>query len=405
MSKNISYISDLRFEDLKWREHGNALTLPIPDSFRNDPLLEDAHKMSQIAFPYPKDDSDLYYYCSDWYGCDIFGNRYTLGLINSLSHEEFKKLKYDYCLSRLADKYPNDGYKRVAKEILRKELRLLTEDFHKEVLKPIQDKYIKGLQERYLSIDIIASLLAMNIDPVIFWYAVLWLKDYVDAKTENVIEYEDTPLESFDNLSILLNSVTDSEYASSEQKMRWFNASENNERVLDNVNGILTLKVGLFKKVTVTNPETLRLLGKIISDYTDKYRNRENTEEYAILNSLREVQVDTDGNNNPITLETKKRQVSYLTKLFLFHKYMKEFLKEVEGDRNLCVSDVITGMGGAEGNKLASIDKELLICRLAWVIDYVRKDKFYDNPKAIKDALKGFNEANLNKLYSNIYYY
>lgn len=360
--------------------------------------------MSNLAFPIPAGDYDNP--CAyDWFGCDIFGTRYTNGRINGLSGRQFDALKDKFCLDPLREKYPDHASREADPKAYKKDLKLSIEHFHYDILKPIEEKYLGDMLERFKSIDIIASLLALNIDPVQFWYTVIWLKDFIDDKADSAIEYEDTPLESSEQMIMQLQSITDVLGASQEDYDKWLDASASGETVEGVTNGELTLKVDGMRKMTVSNPITLRILGQALSDYVEKYSDSVGTDEYYALHNLREARNEDDRTDNPLFPKAKKLYVPYLTKIFLFHKYMKAYLADYSGERNLSVSDVITGTEGSEGNSVASVDKEWLISRLVWVIGYGDKKRFYDNPKGVKDALKGFNDSIVRKLYSNDYSY
>ena len=403
MYKTIKNINVLDFSKLP--EHkGRFISMPDGSPYMKEPLLAEAHRMSSIAFPFPKSD-EVSFYANDWLGCDIFGTRYTSGRINGLSDRQYDALKDKFCLEPLREKYPDISSRQADRKAFKEDLKKSLVHFHYDVLKPIEDKYLNDMRDRFMSVDIIASLLALNIDPVLFWYALLWLKDFIDDRTDSVIEYEDTPLESFEQMIMQLQNVTDVLGASQEDYDKWLDASLNDEAVEGVTNGELTLKVDGMRKITVTNPVTLRILGKALSDYVEKYKDAEGTDEYYALHNLQETKSDDDSTNNPLFPKTKKLYVPYLTKIFLFHKYMKEYLSEYSGERNLSVSDVITETEGREGNSIASVDKEWLISRLVWVIGYGDRKRYYDNPKGAKDALKGFNESIIRKLHSNDYSY
>lgn len=360
--------------------------------------------MSNLAFPVPAGNYDNP--CAyDWFGCDIFGTRYTNGRINGLSGRQFDALKDKFCLDPLREKYPDHASREADPKAYKKDLKLSIEHFHYDILKPIEDKDLGDMLERFKSVDIIASLLALNIDPVLFWYALVWLKDFIDDKTDSAIEYEDTPLESFEQMVMQLQSITDVLGASQEDYDKWLDASASGETVEGVTNGELTLKVDGMRKMTVSNPVTLRILGQALSDYVEKYSDSVGTDEYYALHNLREARNEDDRTDSPLFPKAKKLYVPYLTKIFLFHKYMKAYLADYSGEKNLSVSDVITGTQGREGNSVASVDKEWLISRLVWVIGYGDKKRFYDNPKGVKDALKGFNDSIVRKLYSNDYSY
>jgi hypothetical protein len=403
MYKKIKNIDALDFSRLP--EHKSRLiSMPDGSPYKDEPLLSEAHRMSNLAFPVPAGNYDNP--CAyDWFGCDIFGTRYTNGRINGLSGRQFDALKDKFCLDPLREKYPDHASREADPKAYKKDLKLSIEHFHYDILKPIEDKDLGDMLERFKSVEIIASLLALNIDPVLFWYALVWLKDFIDDKTDSAIEYEDTPLESFEQMVMQLQSITDVLGASQEDYDKWLDASASGETVEGVTNGELTLKVDGMRKMTVSNPVTLRILGQALSDYVEKYSDSVGTDEYYALHNLREARNEDDRTDSPLFPKAKKLYVPYLTKIFLFHKYMKAYLADYSGEKNLSVSDVITGTQGREGNSVASVDKEWLISRLVWVIGYGDKKRFYDNPKGVKDALKGFNDSIVRKLYSNDYSY
>lgn len=138
MYKKIENIDALDFSRLP--EHKSRLiSMPDGSPYKDEPLLSEAHRMSNLAFPVPAGNYDNP--CAyDWFGCDIFGTRYTNGRINGLSGRQFDALKDKFCLDPLREKYPDHASREADPKAYKKDLKLSIEHFHYDILKPIEDK-------------------------------------------------------------------------------------------------------------------------------------------------------------------------------------------------------------------------------------------------------------------------
>ena len=388
MIKTIANIKNVKIAELpQYKTKG--IHLVDDNLFEDEPLLSEAHRMSEIACPVPSSNEAAS--TSSWHCCSIFGNRYAHGMMNGLNGRQLESLRDRFCYDSIREKYPTKKSMEKDQKGFIATYKASLQHFCYDVLKPVQDKYLDDMKDRFLSQDIVATMLALDIDIEQFWDALLWLKDFIDDRTDSAIEYYDSPLESYQKMICLLGKVADVD-----------NNLEQEYEPSSEVKGTLTLKVDGNRKLVVSNPDTLKLLGNILSDYL-KANEASGSDGYAILRQIHEV-YENKGCNH-LRLEGKPRQVSYLAKIYLFHTYMSKYLSEYSSKKNLSVADVITEMSGVDAGKLVSVDKELLISRLVWVVGYGDKKRFCDNPRAVKDALKGFNTNALRHLVPNEYEY
>ncbi len=353
------------------------------DLFTDEPLLEEAYNMEKIAFPYPE--LRPYEYCpwsrSNWNGCNIFGFRYTHGLINGLSSTKQGKMWAAFFKEKMQITDVKEITEIKQKEFKRHYLEWKLE-FQKNRLKPIQDEFVQKMKKEYLSPEIIASLVVFKIDPVKFWYVILWLVDFIHDRTTNIVEYEQTPLESFDRMVEQLNMLSGDFWK--------------------NEKGRLTLKVGDQKTIQITNVKTLKILGEVIFEYTKRYREIKYSDEDMIYGKVPDTYMKQyskleGGYTYKDVFCPKVTDSSYLMKIFLFHEYMKKYLEKYNGKAGLCVSDLISDVPSKYKHNKVLINKELLISRLICVVGYGDKKSFYDDPKAIHSRLRKFRPTSLTK--------
>lgn len=374
MFMKIKSLSEIIIQELPSKGNGDYFDDLHLNLYTNEPLLLEAHELEKIAFPYP--DLNKYPDCpwssSYWHGCNIFGWKYTCGRINDMSPDKLDKMWKQYYREKLG------SYKNMKE--LTFQLETLKPLFYENVLRPLQRTYLKDIQERYLSYDIIASLLALDIDPVKFWYAILWLMDFINDRTDCVFKYEQTPLEGLVAMSKQLNELHADDFLSLYDR------------------GGLTLKIGDAHSLKVTNVDTLRILGKIIDEYLAKYKDKEESLEYMELINRRCAYEDISS-DNIFEWKEKRETPSDLMRIYLFHKYMAEYLSRYKGERNLRISDLITDVPKVYAENNASIDKELLISRLLWVFKFDRKGQFYNDNKAVKTALRKFKPKTVEPIF------
>lgn len=357
--------------------------------YAHEPLLSEAHEMEKIAFPFPKDEMENLCILNPWHGCNVFGWRYSFGHINGCSLEKEHQLRRQY--------YRKMGYQR---EELKRQYKAIEVDFCNEVLRPVQNDYLKNVQKKFLSYDIIASLLALGIEPIKFWYAMLWLMDFVNDRTNDILKYKKAPLQDFSDLLEQLKplcKVLEKQKRLEEELSQQKQLDEDSLLALSKTKKSyltykveLTLKVGEHKKIKVTTVDTLRILGKMIDEYLNRYKKVENTMEYIELNNCPCEYEDTSS-DIIFDWKEKRENASYLMKIYLFKKYMGKYLEKIKGKGHLCVTDIIEDAPKEYANIKVSINKELLISRLACVIGFVADEKKYWNDrKAISFVLRKF---------------
>ena len=357
----IKSLSEIIIPELPSKGSGNYYEDLIFDLYTNEPLLLEARELEKITFPYPSKYPECPFPPSFWHGCNIFGWKYTCGRINGMSPDKLDERWKQYYKERLV---PYKNMKELASQ-----LNILKPLFYKEILRPLQSSYLEEMQKKYLSYDIIASLLALGIDPVKFWYAMLWLMDFINDRTDCVFKREKTP---FEGLTAILEQLK--ELHSDELLSPFYDKGE------------LTLKIGSAHRLKITNIDTLRILRNIINEYLAKYKDKKESLEYLKM-------------NDTLMCKEKRETTSYLMKIYLFHKYMAEYIARYNGEKNLRISDLITDAQKEYAENNASIDKELLIGRLLWVVGFDCKGQFYNDNKAVKTALRKFKPKKVEPIF------
>lgn len=346
----------------------------IADAYNGEELLSEVFKLSHKIFPIPNDpqkaDPDL----SEWHICNIFGYRYTHGFVREKS-VDVEKLKRKYfedhrekteerkkSVDNIIRPYP---YKQpLYNEIDQDEEAA----FHYTCLKTLQDKELNNIKEKFLRYDIIASLKAMNIDVIKFWYVFLWVRDLVLSKTHHVNKMTSSVYEDLSNFINQINNVIEDE-----NKSHSFS---------------LDLKVNNKKTGKgIGNPYTLKLIKRLIENHLETYDRSEYSEDRCELNSRIVIDKDQD------------RAATH--KLFLFHKYMKVYLEDRGGKRNSLIGEILPEIANTKIGKTetVSIDKEWLIARLCWAAELglydVYKSGMEDKRKILTDKIKGIKESDL----------
>lgn len=189
----LIHIINIEIPEIEKRE-GDGI-YELNDCYHGEELLNEVHDYTLKLAPFPDDDLYAGTPITDWHFCNIFGYRYTHGMIGD-AQTDVLELKRKYMFSIYKEKFGKkiESREDVDFDELRRIWKENSNEFHYVFLKGKQDKILDKIKARYLNYDIIASLKAFGIDPVKFWYVFLWIRDYVYTKTVSVSEMADTPL-------------------------------------------------------------------------------------------------------------------------------------------------------------------------------------------------------------------
>lgn len=376
----------IEIPELEKREHDNIFELN--DSYNGEVLLSEVHDLALKITSFPEDDVVDYSMISDWHYCNIFGYRYTHGLIGDVKTDVLN-IKRKYMFSIYETKYGKTitSSADVDFDELKKIWKENNNEFHYIFLKTKQDKILEKIKERYLNYDIIASLKAFGIDPVKFWYVFLWIRDYVYTRTISVSEMADTPLVELKKFVKYVKN--------------------NTERHGHFFYGDLILKSRYKKQnaLKLENAHSIEIIAELIENYLDKGDMSEYSEDWAKLhNSF------TKTYSPEIFAPEVTKDLGQTYQLFLFNKCMQLYLKDKKGTRHLLVGDVLPELKDSSVGKSeeVSVDKTWLITRLACIAGFDYEEILCnapDNKRKLKDKLKNFNESSYKNYFSGEYTY
>lgn len=343
----------------------------MTDAYNGEELLSEVFKLSHKIFPnFNNPDPDF----SEWHICNIFGYRYTHGFVRekAVDVEEQKRKYFKDNQERIeARKKSVDNmacaylYKQPLYDKIDQEEETA---FHYTCLKNLQDKELNMIKEKFLRYDIVASLKAMNIDVIKFWYVFLWIRDLVLSKTNHVDKMTNSVMEELNNLMNQIKIVIDDEKKSHSFSL---DLKANNRRIGQGIK----------------NKYTLELIKRLIENHLETYDRSEYSADICELNSRTALEKNLD------------RAATH--KLFLFHKYMKVYLQDKGGKKNCLIGDVLPEITNTKIGKTesVSIDKEWLIARLCWAAELglydVYKSGKEDKRKILTDKIKGVKESDL----------
>lgn len=348
----------------------------LNDSYHGEELLSEVHDLTLKVLPYPKDIVE-FVPISNWHLCNIFGYRYTHGLIGDVKTDIYSLLKI-YIEDKLG-KSMNSIPERV------KIIKKYNNEFHYTILKSKQDEILEKIKEKYLNYDIIATLKAFDIDPVKFWYVFLWVRDYVYTNTVYIAENANIPLEELRNFVKIVK-------ANMEENGLFFY-------------GDLILNSKSDKPYTLKNVHSIELIAELIERFLDNYNKDGYSEDWLKLHSSYVKNCSPDNVLTP-PVESQPKQTD---QLFLFNKCMRLYLDGRNGMRHLSVGDVLSELKDNKDVKAegVSVDKSWLISRLACIADFAYEKDLYDFGKKenLKNKLKRFNASKFKKYHPMIYKY
>lgn len=382
----LIHIIDIEIPEIEKRE-GDGI-YELNDCYHGEELLNEVHDYTLKLAPFPDDDLYVGTPITDWHFCNIFGYRYTHGMIGD-AQTDVLDLKRKYMFSIYEERFGKEIKSRedVDFDELRRIWKENSNEFHYVVLKGKQDKILNKIKARYLNYDIIASLKAFGIDPVKFWYVFLWIRDYVYTKTVSVSEMADTPLVE---LRRFVKYVKD-----------------NTERHGHFFYGDLILKSRYKKQYSLKleNAHSIELIAELIESYLDRCDMSEYSEDWSKLHNSFTKTYSPD-----IFAPEVTKDLGQTYQLFLFNKCMQLYLKDKKGTRHLLVGEVLPELKDSTIGKLEeiSVDKTWLITRLACIAGFYDEEILNndtDYKRWLRDKLKKFNESRYNNFYSGEYTY
>lgn len=320
--------------------------------------------------------------------CDytnIFAYRYTHGLllnskIRKSIDEEYYKEK---CLIPFREKYKLDELtlkqlKGKEKKALFNELKKAKNIFFREFYKPKQNECLEIFKKKYLNnIDLIASLVFRGIDIMGFWYVILFIWDYIETIDPNPCQNYNTPRESFEKVLDLLNKITDDNFY--ELKPVFTLKVKNNTTVKMEAINTLNMLKGQIEHILKTNNCEL--------DVRLERLKRQPTLDDVFADDLSDLSV------------CKKQPKQY--KIYLFREFLMGYLEQYESkEKKIPIEEIVQDYVVKDGDKLVSVDKELIIARLLYVVGYINETKLRNtvkDNKFIKSGLKGINSEKIVK--------
>ena len=191
----------------------------------------------------------------------------------------------------------------------------------------------------YESPDIQDTLRAFGLDSSKFWYLCLFIKWKVDWEVESARVFPKEPLEKLKDLQAEFEKL---DFTKIRGKYVTPKTAE------------LTFKVKGSKAFTIDDKDTLAILNNIINDYL--------------------LATPTKGY---LLHDSEKVELSIITKMYLFNKYLSWFLSPLTANKAIN----------------ASYDKSLLTSRMIYILGILRRDSMWQEHNESgnkKNQLKGY---------------
>ena len=264
------------------------------------------------------------------------------------------------------------------KKALFNELKKAKNIFFREFYKPKQNECLEIFKKKYLNnIDLIASLVFRGIDIMGFWYVILFIWDYIETIDPNPCQNYNTPRESFEKVLDLLNKITDDNFY--ELKPVFTLKVKNNTTVKMEAINTLNMLKGQIEHILKTNNCEL--------DVRLERLKRQPTLDDVFADDLSDLSV------------CKKQPKQY--KIYLFREFLMGYLEQYESkEKKIPIEEIVQDYVVKDGDKLVSVDKELIIARLLYVVGYINETKLRNtvkDNKFIKSGLKGINSEKIVK--------
>ena len=194
-------------------------------------------------------------------------------------------------------------------------------------------------QAVYEKPDIQDTLKAFGLDSSKFWYLCLFIKWKVDWECESARVFPKEPLEKLKDLQAEFEKLDFTKYRG---------------KYVSSKTAKLTFKVKGSKAYTIDDKETLAILNNIINDY-----------------------LLTTPTKGYLLHDSEKVELSIITKMYLFNKYLSWFLSPLTANKAIN----------------ASYDKSLLTSRMIYALGIFKNESMwqeYNENKNKKNQLKGY---------------
>lgn len=407
----INSIKDICIGDITPMNENDSIDSLECNLYGHNPKLSEVLNLTQSVI----EGWDYDLYINKFFPVNVFGYYYTHGLLFE-NEKNFKTCLYagrrkffDEYKSQLEENVSlyeaRNRYFRCG-EFERNEINI-----HYNILKPMQDDCLNAIKQKYLQPDIVASLLALNVDIEKFWYVLLWLMHYINSKFTNQFEKFRPALDCFEELcetieteNLLYNNDKNLLSDEKECELKYNLVLETHDRCgknavnIDNPLVLMTIKnlVEKYLKDVIDSTEEPPLC------YSDPQPTKRDMVDINLSSAASDKHYFYNNNRRPKSISTK-------AKLYWFREYLKVYLKNYEGVQGKCVGDFIDNFEIIDiENKVpshsVSIDKEWLISRLSCVVGY-GSDGVFNNPNQkdkLKTTLRNINMDSV-KGYSNIY--
>lgn len=353
----IKNIEEIKFEEIEprihtRREYDNAGCFHDYDNY--EPLRE-VYNLSKMIVPKNKDSEGL-----DWYIVNIFGYEYTHGYLFNMPEcgEDYYGLSYEEELYN-----------------------------HYKVRYPRQrEHYLEPIKKRYLNEEIIAQLLAFNIDPAKFWYALLWLMQYVNEMSKSAMRYR--------SASECIEDFIDS--VSKEERRCMKNFLKKNHKPILNIKFETHDRKGK-NVLEISNPLVANIIKNNLLKCMCEVKEALNLSDKKKLTKEERVVIDNKLQEKAHYYFIDEEKVIHRKheKLYLFRKFLTPYLNERPKEKYKIVKDFIKDYPNKEIK--APVNKDILIARLLWVIGYIPEEDLgkWNNKDALRVYLKSYEGLNL----------
>lgn len=240
------------------------------------------------------------------------------------------------------------------------------------VTRYLSDQVDKRKLDKYLQAkEILDTIQALGYDKEKFWYLILFILDYSTGACLNCFKQNSSPKENIDNLSkrmfqnIESIDLNKSKYAELKSPMR------------------LILEIDGKRKTVIEDANTLLYIVAMLTNGLVEYKENFNlnysftTMKHIIKDSKVEFEYDTLSNSILIW---------YFAKMFLYFFELKPPIK-----------------GISKKGSLISLNKNLLISRLIYIIGLSKNESFYNSDETLKGYLKQYKNFEINTI--NGYYF
>lgn len=355
----INTIGEIKFEEIEprihtCREYDDAGYYHDYDNY--EPLRE-VYNLSKMVVPKRNDTEGL-----DWYIVNIFGYEYTHGYLFDMP-----ECGQDCCGLSYEEELYNHYIVRYPRQ---------------------KEHYLEPMKRRYLDEDTIAQLLAFNIDPAKFWYALLWLMQYVNEMSKSAMRYR--------SASECIDEFID---AVSKEESRYLA-----ECLEKDYKPILNIKLETYDRkgkdvLKISNPLVANIIHDNLLKCMREVKEALNLSDKKELTKEERINIDKELMERAHYHFIDEEKVIHrkYEKLYLFRKFLTPYLNERPKEKHKTVKDFIECCSPEKRNYKVPVNKDRLIARLLWVIGYIPEVDLekWDDKDALRVYLKGYEDLNL----------